>query len=210
VSTSAVLSPQAFWEKVHSIPRALDAGEKRWHPYELHSAVLADAKRLEDPIATYRELLRTEPDRYWREVLLFLAGWSDDPAADSLLLEALDDPELRPRALYLLGVTGTKGWPSRTRDEERILAALRRFAGDRGTYVDVVHAVELRVGDLASAAFARIVGPERLRVVAELPAVDARWIGLALPQFTARVSEQLAAEVLTTHRPAPASGRRRR
>jgi hypothetical protein len=189
------LDPRAFWDAVHAIPSALDRGEKRWHPYELHSEVLAAADRLAHPIAAYRELLRSEADPYWREVLLFLAGWSEDPGADDLLLEALDDEALRPRALYLLGVAGTKGWPTRRRDSARIADALRRFAGDPATYVDVVYGRPVPVGDLASAAFARVVGPARLPAVEELPDVQGRWIGLALPDFPPAVSARLAAQV---------------
>jgi hypothetical protein len=192
--TTAV-STQAFWEAVKATPLALDAGEKRWHPYELHTAIHDAARALDDPIGTYRQLLANERDPYWREVLLFLAGWSDNPAADDLLLDALDDAGLRPRALYLLGVPNTKGWPARERDTARIASALGRFAGDPTPYVDIVYKTTLIVGDLACAAFARVTGPEHLPAVGDLPAPDARWIGLALPVFPTTVSAVLAAEV---------------
>jgi hypothetical protein len=198
VSTADDTGLREFWDALHAIPSVLGAGEKRWHPYELHSAALAAAGRLEQPIAAYRELLAAERDPYWREVLLFLAGWSDDPAADDLLIDALDDPGLRPRALYLLGVAGTKGWPARERDAGRVAAALRRFAGDPATYTDIVHGTAVRVGDLATAAFARVVGPERLPAVQDLPDVQARWIGLALPEFPPHPSAELAAQVGAT------------
>lgn len=194
-STRNVLEPAAFWRVAHGVDRPLGEGEKSWHPYEIRSEVCDAARRLADPLAAYRELLGIEQDPYWREVLLFLAAASDDPRADDLLIDALDEPQLRPRALYGLGVNGTKGWPRRDRDTARILRAILPHLDDPATYEDVVHGTTVEVGDFARAAFVRIAGPGRFPSLVTLPSTESEWIGLAVPDLSSEARRALSAEI---------------
>jgi hypothetical protein len=183
------LDAAAFWRAAHGVGEPLGAGERSWHPYEIRSEVLDASRRLPDPIPAYREILATEPDPYWRELALFLAASSDDPRADDLLVEALDDAALRPRALYLLGVAGTRGWPRRARDTGRILRAILPHIDDATRYTDVVHGTTVEVGDLARAAFARIAGPDRFPSLEALPWTQA---DLARRALSAEIRAQVA------------------
>jgi len=189
------LSPAGFWRAAHEVERPLGEGEHGWYPYDLRSEVVDAARRLADPPAAYRELLAAERDPYWREILLFLAAFSADPRADDLLIAALGDAQLRPRALYLLGVAGTKGWPHRERDAGRILRAIAPYVDDSTPYEDVVHGTTVEVGDLARAAFARVAGPDRFPSLRMLPWSQADFIGLAIPQLPPAVRGALSAEI---------------
>jgi hypothetical protein len=128
-------------------------------------------------------------------VLLFLTALSEDPRADDLLLDALGDPQLRPRALYLLGVAGTKGWPQRQRDAARILRAIVPHVDDPVPYEDVVHGTTVQTGDFARAAFARIAGPERFPSLRTLPWTQTDFIGLALPELSPEARGALSTEI---------------
>jgi hypothetical protein len=175
--------------------RPLGDGERGWHPYALRSEVTDMARRLANPLAAYRELLASEGDPYWREVLLFLTASSEDPRADVLLLDALKDPQLRPRALYLLGVAGTKGWPRRERDTAQILRAIVPHVDDSTPYEDVVHGTTVENGDFARAAFVRIAGPDRFPSLANLPWTQADFIGLTVPELSPETRATLSAEI---------------
>jgi hypothetical protein len=188
-------STSAFWREARRVDRPIGESGRSWYPYELRSELRAAARKLGDPIESYRELLAREEDPVWREALLFLVAATDDPRADDVLVDALRDPALRPRALYLLGVVGTKGWPSRDRDVKKVLRAILPYVDDTVTYRDVYYGDEAEVGDLARGAFVRVAGPERFPAVRDLAKEKATWIGLALPALDARERAALSRDV---------------
>jgi hypothetical protein len=194
-----------FWTDAKATPDPIGEGGKSFHPYELRGDLRDRARGLEQPVATLESLLASETDPTWREVLLFLIASIDDPTADDALLRALERPELRPRALYLLGVIGTKGWPSRSRDVPRILTALASHVADRTPYRDVYYRDStFQVGDFARAAYVRVAGVTSFPGVAQLDGdpdrQQAQFIGLALPLFSDADRTRLDAAI-AAHRP---------
>jgi hypothetical protein len=107
----------------------------------------------------------------------------------------LGDAQIRARALYLLGVAGTKGWPHRERDTSRVLSAIAHHVGDPTPYEDVVHGTSVEVGDFACAAFARVAGPSRFPSLSALPGTGADFIGMSIPELPAGVRAALTAEI---------------
>lgn len=186
-------------DAIRSIDAPLGEGGRGWYPYMVRSEISDAAARLDDPVARLAEWLHVERDPLWREVVLFLLAAQDDDRVDGLLIESLDDPQLRPRALYLLGAIGTRGWPKRERDIAALLRAVRPWTTDTAVYVDRVHEDELVVGDLAKAAFIRIAGPEHFpslaRAVNPHQPFPVEHVGMALAHFEPADREALQAEI---------------
>lgn len=176
-----------LWESVRGIDPPVGEGGRDWYPYQLRSEVRAVIAHLDDPVPELAGSLRTEPDPRWREVALFGLASQDDPRVDDILIGALGDVTLRPRALYLLGVIGTRGWPKRDRDTGKLLAAIRPWLTDLTPYRDLFLGEELITADLAVAASARIAG---------LPTEETGgFVGMELPHFTDEQRSTLTAEI---------------
>lgn len=190
----------AFWRDAKKVADPIGEGGKSFYPYQLRGEIWERARTLNHPLDAYQALLAQETDPTWREVLLFLVASTDDARADQVLLHALDRPELRARALYLLGAIGTKGWPSRNRDRPRILDALAKYVDDVTPYRDVYYRDStFQVGDFAKAAFVRVAGVASFPVVATLDGdpdhLQAQFIGMALPVFSDHDRIQLSAAI---------------
>jgi len=178
-----------FWTAVRAVAQPIGEGGHGYYPYQLRGEIQDQVRTLSHPLDVYRELLATERDPMWREVLVFLIAMTPDPRADAMLIEALDAPGLRPRALYLLGVIGTKGWPSRPRDVPAIRAAVERFLDDHTPYVDIYERkLTFETADFARAAYIRLVGLDRFPEIKDLAGLPddppGRFIGMSLPTFT--------------------------
>jgi hypothetical protein len=189
-----------FWTAVRAVAQPIGEGGRGYFPYQLRGEILDQVRTLSHPLDVYRELLTTERDPVWREVLLFLIAHTDDPRADAMLIDALDAAGLRPRALYLLGAIGTKGWPSRDRDVPVILSAIERYLGDHTAYVDVYwRALTFETADFARAAYIRVAGVERFPEVHGLAGFpddpSGRFIGMSLPTFTPEDRARLDAAI---------------
>jgi hypothetical protein len=154
---------EAELDRIRSEPRrSIGQGEKVWLPYEPTVARLLVS--VDDPAVTERlQAEMAHADRVTRLALLQVIGRRADDRVDGVLLEALEDPELRATAAYLLGRAGDKGYPARERDVPAIRAALRRYLDDAGTFEDPFSRQTFRVSDFVLAAYVRLSGPERFR-----------------------------------------------
>ena len=166
-------------------------GEKAFLPYEpnvAHWLISSD-----DPAVTerLRGELSGDDDRVYRLAVLHVLGKRADPGVDAALIAALEDPELRATAAYLLGRAGFKGYPERPRDVAAVRAALRRHLADDGTFADPFYRRSFRTQDFVLAAFVRVTGPERFRIgdkhLAEL-------VGYSLPAFSDATRADLLAQ----------------
>jgi hypothetical protein len=198
------------WDGLHVIDPPVGEGGRDWFPYMLHSGVRDAIANLPDPVAELAECLEHERDPLWREVALFGLASQDDPRVDPLLINALEDPSLRPRALYLLGAIGTRGWPKRPRDTRALLAAIRPYITDLTAYRDPILGEELITADLAEAAFVRIAGPEAFPSVQNLSEdvqpLAGEYVGMALPHFSEHQRAALAADIERFEEASPGRG----
>jgi hypothetical protein len=193
-------SAASFWRDAKQTADPIGEGGKGYYPYQLRGDLQERASKIDRPLDTYQTLLSEEKDPVWREVLLFLVAHTPDPRADDVLIQALEQPELRPRALYLLGAIGTKGWPSRDRDRRRILGAILGHVDDATPYQDVYYRDKtFQVGDLAKAAYVRVAGVDEFPEIAQLDGdpdgLQARFIGMALPLFSDADRARLATAI---------------
>lgn len=186
-------------QAIRSIEAPLGEGGRGWYPYMVRSEISDAVARLDDPVARLAEWLDVERDSLWREVVLFLLAAQDDARVDGILVDALEDPQLRPRALYLLGAIGTRGWPKRERDTPALLRAIRPWTTDAAVYVDPVYEEQLVVGDLAKAAFIRLAGPEHFPALEQAAnprqPFPVEHVGMALPHFDPADRDALQAEI---------------
>jgi hypothetical protein len=123
---------------------------------------------------------RAADDRVLGLALLHVLGKRSDATVDAALIEALDDPELRPAAAYLLGRRGYKGYPAGERDLEAVRAALRPYLDDDRRFEDPFYRRTFHAQDFVLAAYARVTGPERFGIT---DPVRADLIGYSLPDF---------------------------
>jgi hypothetical protein len=188
-----------LWDGLRAIDPPVGEGGRGWYPYQLRSEVRDAIASLADPVAELAERLSHERDPVWREALLFGLAGQDDPRVDPILIDTLDDPALRPRALYLLGAIGTRGWPKRSRDTPALLLAIRPYITDLTPYRDAILGDRLVTADLAEAAFVRIAGPDAFPSVKGLSDAEhplaADFVGMALPEFSAAQRAALAADI---------------
>ena len=186
-------------DAIRSIEAPLGEGGRGWYPYMVRSEISDAVAELDDPVARLSEWLQAEQDPVWREVVLFLLAAQDDERVDGILVHALEDARLRPRALYLLGAIGTRGWPKRARDTAALLRAIRPWTPDETTYVDPVHEERLVVGDLAKAAFIRLAGPEHFpaleRAANPRQPFPVEHVGMSLPHFEPEDRAALQSEI---------------
>lgn len=137
------------------------------------------------------EEARGTGDRVYRLAILHVLGKRADAEVDAALIGALDDPELRATAAYLLGRPGSKGYPSRTRDVAAVRAALRVHLADASTFDDPFYRRSFRTQDFVLGAFVRVVGTEHFR----FPDPDlADLVGLSLPELTDAARADLLAQ----------------
>jgi hypothetical protein len=153
-----------------------------------------------DPLDVYQALLAREHDPLYLETLVFLIGRTDDARADDVLLRALEQPTLRPRALYALGAMGTRNWPRRNRDRGQVLDTIFRYIDDSTPYTDVHHRDQVfETSDFARAAFVRIAGLENFpgrKSLAGLPDdPEGQTVGTSLPTFTTADRAKLDAAI---------------
>jgi hypothetical protein len=178
-----------FSAAIRKVADPIGEGGRGYYPYQLRGEILEQVRTLHHPLEVYASLLATTHDSPWREVVVLLIGFTDDPRADALLVTALDDPSSRPLALYCLGAIGGKGWPSRDRDVPLLLAAITRHLEDRTPYTDHITHQAFQTADFARAAYLRIAGLAHSPAVENLAGMPddptGRFIGSSLPSFTA-------------------------
>jgi hypothetical protein len=190
-----------FMKELHAIAEPIGDGGRDYYPYELRSDVMAAVKQLgPHPLDVYQALLARERDPLYLETLVFLIGRTDDPRVDDILLRALDQPVLRPRALYALGAMGTRNWPHRDRDRGKVLDAIARYIGDTTPYTDIHYRDQtFETGDFARAAFIRIAGldnfPERKGLAGLPDDPEGQTVGTSLPTFTTADRAKLDAAI---------------
>jgi hypothetical protein len=184
---------QAELDAIRADPaESVGFGEKAFLPYEpnvAHALITCD-----DPEVT--AMLRGEAagggDRVYRLAVLHVLGKRSDPTVDPALIEALEDPELRATAAYLLGREGFKGYPSRSRDRDAVRAALRAHLDDEGAFDDPFYRRTFRTQDFVLGALVRVIGPERFHF-ADPQVAD--LIGYSLPEFSDELRSDLLAQV---------------
>lgn len=172
---------------------AMGFGGKVYLPYYLR--VGWELARNPDPRTVDWLLARAlDPDepRLVRLMMLHVLSQREEPAADGALIRALDDPDLRGTAAYLLGRIGFKGYPKRPRPTEEMLTALARHLDDPDGFVEPWHEVTLRNQDLVLAAFIRLAGPDAFRFEAD---ENRREIGYELARFSDSERGNLLAQV---------------
>jgi hypothetical protein len=186
-------------DAIKSVDAPLGEGGRSWYPYMVRSEISDAVAGFDDPVALLAQWLETERDPLWCEVVLFLLAAQDDARVDAILVDALADPRLRPRALYLIGAIGTRGWPKRDRDVPALLRAVRPWTSDATTYVDPVHEEDVVVGDLAKAAFIRLAGPERFpaleRAANPRQPFPVEHVGMAIAHYDDQARDELQAEI---------------
>lgn len=161
---------------------AVGFGEKTYLPYEPNGST---ALQRDPNVATTERLLaearRPDADRVFRLAVLHVIGKRSDAKVDDALIAALDDPDLRATAAYLLGRPGFKGYPARTRDLPAVRKALRPYLEDATTFEDPFYRKTFRTQDFVIAAFVRLSGPEKFAIADKNIAT---MIGYTLPRFT--------------------------
>jgi hypothetical protein len=199
VSERTVLAPEEAWRQIRAVEAPLGEGGRGWYPYMVRSGISDAVARLATPVETLSQWLASERDPLWREVILFLLAAQDDDRVDGILVDALGDPALRPRALYLIGVIGTRGWPKRERDTPSLLRAVLPWTTDATPYVDPVYGTTLETGDLAKAAYMRLAGPERFpalrRVAEEGEPLAVNFVGMEIAAFSPGQRVALQADI---------------
>ena len=166
-------------------------GEKTYVPYEpnvAHALISVPGAEVTDRL--WEEIERSD-DRVYRLALLHVLGRRSDERVDESLLRALEDPQLRATAAYLLGRPGFKPYPERRRDHDAIVAALRRHLADDGTFEDPFYRQTFRTQDFVLAALIRVVGPDRFHFE---DAQLADNVGYELPRFGAGARADLLAQ----------------
>ena len=113
--------------------------------------------------------------------MLHVLGMRAGPGVDDALIAALDDPELRATAAYLLGREGYRGYPERDRDRDAVRSALRAHLDDRSAFDDPFLGRTLAVQDVVLAAYVRVTGLEAFGIP---HTARSEMIGLAVPAFT--------------------------
>ena len=164
-------------------------GEKAYTPYEPNVARGLITVPGEDITARLQEEIEGSGDRVYRLALLHVLGRRGDERVDRALLAALEDPDLRATAAYLLGRAGFKPYPRRPRDEGALRAALRRHLDDDATFDDPFSRQSFRVGDFALGAYIRLTGPKRFAFADRTVGDD---IGYELPRFGDQRDDLLA------------------
>ena len=155
-------------------------GEKGYTPYEPNVARGLITVPGEDITARLQEEIEGSGDRVYRLALLHVLGRRRDERVDQALLAALEDPDLRATAAYLLGRAGFKPYPARPRDDGALRAALRRFLDDDTTFDDPFYRQSFRVGDFVLGAYIRLTGPKRFTFADRTVGDD---VGYELPRF---------------------------
>jgi hypothetical protein len=155
-------------------------GEKGYAPYEPNVAHGLITVPGEDITARLQEEIEGSRDRVYRLALLHVLGRRRDERVDQALMAALEDPDLRATAAYLLGRAGFKPYPARPRDEDAVRAALRRYLDDDTTFDDPFYRQSFRVGDFVLGAYIRLTGPKRFTFADRTVGDD---IGYELPRF---------------------------
>jgi hypothetical protein len=168
---------------------AIGWGEKAYRPYEPNTGESLIGSS--DPAVTARLLAEAQSkrDRTYRLAVVHLLGMRADPSVDAALLALLEDRDLAAMAAYLLGRAGFKGYPARSRDDAKIIAALRAHLDDTSEFVDPFYQRTFHTQDFVLGALVRMLGPERFRT--RDPRVEDQ-IGYALPWW----SDELRAEFL--------------
>jgi hypothetical protein len=171
---------------------AIGWGEKAYLPYEPNTGESLIGSS--DPEVTARLVAEAQGtgDRTYRLAVLHLLGMRADPSVDAALVALLQDPDLVATAAYLLGRAGFKGYPARTRDDAKIIAALRMHLDDASEFLDPFYRRAFRTRDFVLGALVRMLGPERFRTR------DARvedQIGYALPWWSDEVRVELLTQV---------------
>ena len=164
-------------------------GEKGYAPYEPNVAHGLITVPGEDITARLQEEIEGSRDRVYRLALLHVLGRRRDERVDQALLAALEDPDLRATAAYLLGRAGFKPYPARPRDEDAVRAALRRYLDDDTTFDDPFYRQSFRVGDFVLGAYIRLTGPKRFTFADRTVGDD---IGYELPRFGDQREDLLA------------------
>jgi hypothetical protein len=160
---------------------AVGFGEKSYLPYEPNGST--GLQRDPSPATTDRlaaEIRRSDADRTFRLAVLHVIGKRSDAAVDDVLIAALEDPELRATAAYLLGRPGFKGYPARTRNIAAVRQALRPYLDDATVFDDPFYKKQFRTQDFAICAFVRLSGPETF-AIADKNLAD--MIGYTLPRL---------------------------
>jgi hypothetical protein len=134
-------------------------GEKSYIPYEPNVAHALITVRDPEVTARLRREIEDTRDPVYALALLHVLGKRADPGVDEVLLETLEDPRYTATSAYLLGRSGFKGYPDRTRDAGAIEAALRRHLSDDGTFEDPFYRQSFRTQDFVIAALVRLLGP---------------------------------------------------
>lgn len=124
--------------------------------------------------------------------LLHMVGQRADDLVDEVLMGALGSEALMPTAAYLLGRTGYRGYPARSRDEAAVTRALREHLDDPGEFVDPFLGKTFQGRDFVIAALVRLLGVERFTGVDER---QAPMVGLALPDFSDTQRTELVAQL---------------
>jgi hypothetical protein len=167
-------------------------GLKAYLPYEPNQgdALIGSS----DPEVTPRLLAEAlhGGDRVYRLAVLHVLGKRASADVDAALLQALEDPELRATAAYLLGRAGSKGYPTRQRHTEKLRAALRAHLTDPGSFEDPFYQRTFRTQDFVLAAWVRITGVSQFRIASR---DVADLIGLGLPDMTDAIRADLLAQV---------------
>lgn len=171
---------------------AIGWGEKVYLPYEptTGEGLIGSS----DPEVTARLAAEAHGggDRAYRLAVMHLLGMRAEPSVDAALIALLADRELVATAAYLLGRAGFKGYPSRTRDDAIIVAALRSHLGDTSEFLDPFYRQTFRTQDFVLGALVRLLGPERFHTR------DARvedQIGYALPWWTDDLRTEMLGQV---------------
>jgi hypothetical protein len=171
--------------------QAVGFGEKSYLPYEPNRS---PGLQREPNVATTErlgaEIRRTDADRTFRLAVLHVIGKRSDAQVDPTLIAALEDPELRATAAYLLGRPGFKGYPARTRDVAAVRKALRPFLEDGTVFDDPFYKKQFRTQDFVICAFVRLSGPEHFTIPDKN---QAAMIGYTLPQLSDDLRSSLIA-----------------
>jgi hypothetical protein len=189
--------PQPLEDELSTIRKdpgeAIGFGLKGYLPYEPNQGTALMNSASPEVTARLAAETRGPDDRVYHLAVLHVLGKRDVGDVDAALIGALDDPDLRATAAYLLGRAGYKGYPMRTRDPAKVRAALRAHLEDTTTFEDPFYHRTFRTQDFVIAAYVRVTGVAQFHIanhdVADL-------IGLGLPALDDATRQALLAQAL--------------
>ena len=165
-------------------------GRKIYYPFTASDTMNKIIETGSTAVPYLEERLSKSTDPGYKKAILFILIHIDDPLSEEILINSLDDEELRGIAIYLLGnyfyrTPELDDMDKSARNKERVLDANSQYLYDTAEYTFAIGEIQenVQIRDLAIASYIRTAGPE-LGSQEIFNTCTGRWIGLEIPHFT--------------------------